>query len=123
MTNAKDLVTAFADTLERRDWPALAELLDANLIYEIPQTRERIRGRDRYVAFNAEYPGSWHIDPMVVLGDDHDGSLLFRWTVAGESSLGIAFFEIDGNKITKITDFWPEPYEPHAGREHLVERW
>ena len=123
MTNAKDLVAAFADTLERRDWPALAELLDPNLIYEIPQTRERIRGRDRYVAFNAEYPGDWHVDPLVVLGDDHDGSLLFRWTVAGESSLAIAFFEFDGDKIIKITDFWPEPYEPPAGREHLVERW
>jgi hypothetical protein len=21
------------------------------------------------------------------------------------------------------TDFWPEPYEPPPGREHLVERW
>jgi hypothetical protein len=22
-----------------------------------------------------------------------------------------------------VTDFWPEPYEPPPGREHLVERW
>ena len=21
-----------------------------------------------------------------------------------------------------VTDFWPEPYEPPAGRDHLVER-
>ena len=26
-------------------------------------------------------------------------------------------------EITRITDFWPEPYEPPSGREHLVERW
>jgi hypothetical protein len=26
-------------------------------------------------------------------------------------------------RIVKITDFWPEPYEPPPGREHLVERW
>jgi hypothetical protein len=25
--------------------------------------------------------------------------------------------------ITRITDFWPDPYEPPPGREHLVERW
>jgi len=25
--------------------------------------------------------------------------------------------------ITQVTDFWPEPYEPPPGREHLVERW
>ncbi|MGP3959181.1 hypothetical protein ACTWPT_24555 [Nonomuraea sp. 3N208] len=24
--------------------------------------------------------------------------------------------------ISRITDYWPEPYEPPPGREHLVER-
>lgn len=123
--DAKALVTAFADRLERRDWAGLAELLDPDVVYEIPQTRERIRGRARYVQFNAEYPGDWHVEPKVVLGDDRDGSLLFRWTVdgTGEDALAIAFFEVRAGHITKITDFWPEPYEPPPGREHLVERW
>jgi hypothetical protein len=70
-----------------------------------------------------EYPGDWQIEPTVILGNDRDGALLFRWSLDGASSLAMAFFEIDGGKITKITDFWPEPYEPPAGREHLVERW
>jgi hypothetical protein len=25
--------------------------------------------------------------------------------------------------IARVTDFWPEPYDPPSGREHLVERW
>ncbi len=112
MRDAKQLVTAFADRLERRDWAGLADLLDPEVIYEVPQTRERIRGRDRYVQFNAEYPGDWHIAPKVVLGDDHDGSLLFEWELDGEQALAIAYFEVDRGLITKITDFWPEPYEP-----------
>lgn len=125
MPDAKELVTAFADRLERRDWVGLAAILAPEVVYEIPQTRERIRGRDRYVRFNAEYPGGWHIQPEVILGDDRDGSLLFRWTVDGtdEDALAIAFFEVADGLITKITDFWPEPYEPPPGREHLVERW
>jgi hypothetical protein len=121
--DARALVTQFADRLERRDWVGLAELLDPAVVYEVPQTRERIRGRDRYVQFNAEYPGDWHISPRVVLGDDHDGSLLFEWELAGETALAIAYFEVGGGLITKITDFWPEPYEPPPGREHLTERW
>jgi hypothetical protein len=120
---AKELVSAFVLRLEARDWDGLAELLDPDVVYEIPQSRERIRGRERYLTFNTEYPGDWHLEPVVVLGDDHDGSLLFRWTLGGESSLAIAFFEVRRDKITKITDFWPEPYEPPPGREHLVERW
>jgi hypothetical protein len=124
VSDAKELVTAFADRLERRDWVGLAELLDPDVVYEVPQTRERIRGRDRYVQFNAEYPGDWHIVAKVVLGDDHDGSLLFEWHLGAEpTALAIAFFEVGGGVITKITDFWPEPYEPPSGREHLTERW
>ena len=121
--DGRALVAAFADRLERRDWAGLTELLHPEVVYEVPQTRERIRGRDRYVQFNAEYPGDWHIAPRVVLGDDHDGSLLFEWHLGGEPSLAVAFFEIGGGLITKITDFWPEPYEPPPGREHLTERW
>jgi hypothetical protein len=123
VTQNEGLVAAFADRLDRRDWVAFGELLDPDVVYEIPQTRERIRGRDRYTTFNAEYPGDWHIEPQVVLGDEHHGSLLFRWTLGADTSLAIAFFEFCEGKITKITDFWPEPYEPPPGREHLVERW
>jgi ketosteroid isomerase-like protein len=121
--SAKELVRAFAARMDAREWDAFGALLAADVVYEIPQTRERIRGRERYVRFNAEFPGDWHIEPQVVLGDDHDGALLFRWTMDGEESLAIAFFEVTGGLITKVTDFWPEPYEPPPGREHLVERW
>jgi len=123
VTDGKALVAQFVQRLERRDWAGLAELLDPDVVYEIPQSRERISNRDRYVTFNAEYPGDWHLEPQVVLGDDRNGSALFNWSVGDESSLAIAFFEFVDGRITKITDFWPEPYEPPPGREHLVERW
>lgn len=119
----KEIVAAFADRMERRDWTAFAELLAPDVVYEIPQSRERIRGREKYVTFNAEFPGDWHVEPQVIVADEQHGSLLFQWTLAGESSLAIAFFEFAGGAITKITDFWPEPYDPPPGREHLVERW
>lgn len=120
---SRDLVARFVTALEARDWDAFAAVLDDDVVYEIPQTRERIRGRERYVRFNAEYPGDWHLEPRVVLGDEHHGALLFHWTSGGEDSLAAAFFEFSDGRISKVTDFWPEPYEPPPGREHLVERW
>jgi hypothetical protein len=124
MTDTKALVAAFIDRLERRDWEGFAELLHPDVVYEMPQSRERIRGRDRYVTFNVEYPGDWHLEPQVILGDEAHGSMLFRWVVDdSEPSLAIAFFEAADGLITKIIDFWPEPFEPPPGREHLVERW
>lgn len=117
------LVFAFAEALEHRDWDAFTAVLSPDVVYELPQTRERIRGRERYVQFNTEYPGDWHVEPQLVIGDDHDGCLLFRWTLDDQSMLAVALFEIDGDRIVKVTDLWPEPYDPPAGREHLVERW
>ena len=117
------LVHAFAGTMERRDWGAFAELLSADVVYEIPQTRERIRGRDQYVRFNADDSGDWHLEPNLVLADGDKGCLLFRWTVDAESMLAVALFEVEGERIVKVTDFWPAPYEPPAGREQLVERF
>ena len=28
-----------------------------------------------------------------------------------------------GGLIARVADFWPEPYEPPPGRDHLVERF
>ena len=69
MGGNRELAERFIASLEARDWDAWAGLLHPAVVYEIPQSRERIRGRDR------------------------------------------------------VTDFWPEPYEPPPGREHLAERW
>jgi ketosteroid isomerase-like protein len=118
-----ELIRTFMTSMEARDWATLGSVLHADVVYELPQSRERIRGRDRYVRFNREFPGDWHLVPRVMLADDSDGSVLFDWRVGDEAAQGIVFFEFTGGLITKVTDFWPEPYEPPAGREHLTERW
>ncbi|MGI9051222.1 MAG: nuclear transport factor 2 family protein [Ilumatobacteraceae bacterium] len=123
-TDARSLAARFIDSLEQRHWGELARLLHPDVVYEVPQTRERIVGRDRYVQFNGEYPGDWHLAPRVVLGDEAHAAVWFDWRVGEESSAdGIVFFEVADGHITRITDFWPEPYEPPPGREHLTERY
>ena len=118
------LINRFIETLEARDWEEWASLLHPEVVYELPQTRERIRGRDRYLQFNQEYPGDWHLHLKVSIADNGDGVAWFLWEVDGsEPGDGMAFFTFSDGLITSVTDFWPEPYEPPSGREHLVERW
>ncbi len=117
-------VNRFIEALEARDWEAWAALLHPDVVYEIPQSRERIRGRDRYLQFNKEYPGDWHLRLKVSIADARNGVAWFGWEVEGsEPADGIAFFTFSEGLITSITDFWPESYDPPPGREHLVERW
>lgn len=118
------LVASYADRLGRRDWEGLRRVLHPEVVFELPQTRERIRGRDAYLGFTKGYPGEWNVVPQVVLGNHEHGALLFRWSHDDRSpTLAVTFFEAIEGQLTKVTTFWPEPYDPPAGREHLVERY
>jgi ketosteroid isomerase-like protein len=119
----RELVERFIASLEARDWDNWAALLHPAVVYEIPQSRERIRGRDRYLRFNQEYPGDWHLRPKVVIADEQHGVAWFEWHLDDRIDDGMAFFTFADGLITQVTDFWPEPYEPPPGREHLTERW
>src|SRR5216684_7710783 len=123
MGGNREVAERFIATLEARDWDAWAGLLHPAVVYEMPQSRERIRGRDRYLRFNQEYPGDWHLRPKVMIADERHGVVWFEWRLDDRIDDGMAFFEFTDGLITRVTDFWPEPYEPPPGREHLVERW
>jgi ketosteroid isomerase-like protein len=119
-----NVIERYWAVIEARDWPGLAGLLTADVVYELPQTRERIRGRDRYVQFNVEYPGDWHVAIERVVAQGTEAVSWTTFAVAGADEPGLCFFRLDGSgRIAHITDFWPQPYEPPPGREHLVERW
>jgi hypothetical protein len=124
MPDNKGLVVTFIESLDARDWATWSDLLHEEVVYELPQTRERIIGRDRYLQLNQEYPGEWHLRLKVALADEVHGVAWFDWELPDEETAdGMAFFGFDDGLIASVTDFWPEPYEPPPGREHLVERW
>ncbi len=124
MTEARAIIENYWAAAERRDWAAFGALLASEVVYEMPQTRERVRGREPYVRFNAEFPGDWHVDVERVVGDGRHAASWTRFRVDGSEQPGLCFFDLgaDGT-IERITDFWPEPYEPPPGRVHLVERY
>ena len=123
MGGNRELAERFMASLEARDWDAWAALLHPDVVYEIPQSRERIRGRDRYLRFNQDYPGDWHLRPKVTIADERHAVVWFEWLLDGRTDDAMACFEFADGLITRVTDFWPEPYEAPPGREHLTERW
>ncbi|MFC7549650.1 nuclear transport factor 2 family protein [Plantactinospora sp. GCM10030261] len=115
---------AYVDLLERRDWTGLAALLTDDVVYEMPQTRERIRGKDGFLRFNAEYPGDWHLQVRRVIADRRFAALWLDVQVGiGQQDACVWLQMSEHGLISKIVDYWPEPYDPPPGREHLVERW
>ena len=125
--STRDLAERFVASLEARDWDGWTATMQPDVVYEVPQTRERIRGRDRYLQFNREFPGDWHLSPAVTVADDDHAVVVFRWRVGDaeeqEEQEAIVVFGFRDGLIATVTDFWPDPYEPPPGREHLTERW
>ncbi|MEU2895022.1 nuclear transport factor 2 family protein [Streptomyces sp. NPDC088106] len=124
MTELRENVERYWRAAEARDWTAFAGTLAEDVVYVLPQTGERISGRERYVRFNREYPGDWHARiERVVAGPPDQVVTWVRCTVGEEEMDALSFFTGDASgRISTVTDFWPEPYEPPTGREHLVER-
>lgn len=121
---SRRIAVAYVDALEARDWGRLTALLAEDMVYEMPQTRERIRGRAAFVRFNVEYPGDWHLRVDRVVADGHHAALRLDVRLGDEKQDACVWIEVGGHGlVTRITDYWPEAYEPPAGREHLVERW
>jgi ketosteroid isomerase-like protein len=124
MRTAQETVTVFWAAAEARDWVAFGALLAPDVVYEVPQTRERVRGREAYVRFNAEFPGDWHVELVRAVGAGRHAVTWIRSRDGDTEETGISFFEFDeAGLIVRVDDFWPAPYEPPPGREHLVERF
>jgi hypothetical protein len=124
MTDLRKTVETFWAAAEARDWDTFASTLADDVVYTLPQTRERISGRVRYVRFNREYPGDWHLRVERTIAEPDQVVTWAHVTVGLEEMYAISFFTADEDGlISTVTDFWPEPYEPPAGRDHLSERY
>jgi hypothetical protein len=117
-------IRRFWETTEARDWEGLAEVLASEMVYEMEQTRERIRGREAFLRFFDAYPGDWHLTVRRVIADDDGGVSVLDFTVGDETMVGLTLFTFDAaGLVSRVEDVWPEPYEPPADRAGLTERF
>ncbi len=116
-----ELVRRYAAALGARDWEAFGALLADDVVYRLPQTGEVVRGREAFVRFNREFPGAWELTVLDAFGDERGGVLNGDYGV-GAPEYGVTVLRFAGGRVTEVVDYWPEPYEPPAGREHLTER-
>jgi SnoaL-like domain len=124
-TDAPQAVAAYWAAAQARDWAAFGALVAADIVYEAPQTRERVRGREAYVRFNSEgFDREWDLAVERIVGGGRSAASWIQFTEPDGTYPGVCFFELDeAGLITSITDFWPEPAQVTASRAHLAERY
>lgn len=122
-TSNRDAVTRFWTTANAADWESFAALLSPDLVYEVPQTRERISGRDGLVEFFRTWPGTWRADIVQTIADTHSAVTVINFVTPTEQMTGITFFELRDGTITGLTDYWPADYEPPERASPVVQRY
>lgn len=117
------VVREFWRLMATNDFASVEAVLAPEFIMEWPQSGERIRGGANFARMNAEYPttGRWtfRINRLVAAGD----TVVTQVSVTDgvQSAEPISFFTVADEKITRLVEYWPEPFAPAANRRHLTE--
>ena len=122
--SAIEIVQEFYRRMNNNDFQAAAELLSEDYILEWPQSSERIRGRDNFVAVNVEYPayGPWCFTINRIVASATEVVSDVSITDGTQTARAITFHTLQDGLIIKQVEFWPENYPAPENRKHLVER-
>ena len=123
-STAVEIVQQFWALMQTNDFAAVAAVLAPDFVLEWPQTRERIRGAERFARMNADYPahGRWEFTIHRIVGDAHEAVSDVAITDGLQQARAISFFETADGRVRRLVEYWPEPYDAPANRAHLVER-
>ncbi len=115
------LIRRHLETLEARDWEAFAATLHPDVVYDASQTGQRVTGAAAYLRFNQGFPGDWHLAIRRLVADATGGAVWTDARVGDQPMTGIHFLSVTDGLVSRVDDFWPEPYDAPPGREHLVD--
>ncbi|HSM50926.1 MAG TPA: nuclear transport factor 2 family protein [Thermoanaerobaculia bacterium] len=121
---AVGVARGFWRLMATNDFHAVGAVLAPEFVLEWPQSRERIRGAERFARMNAEYPahGPWSFTIHRLVGGESEAVSDVTVTDGVQTARAISFFEVRAGRITRLVEYWPEPYDAPAHRAHLVER-
>jgi ketosteroid isomerase-like protein len=120
---AAEVAREFWRLMATNDFRSVAAVLAQEFVLDWPQSKERIRGAERFARMNQEYPahGPWRFTVHRLVGGEAEAVTDVTVTDGVQTARAITFFTVAHGKITKIVEFWPQPYAAHADRAHLVE--
>jgi hypothetical protein len=121
----REVVGAFWDRIQARDWTGLGRLLSDDFVVDWPDTRLRIRGRETYVEFNRTYPEGWTIE---VVGIVADGSTVVSEVRVPHTEQGVYYvlsiLHVDGDHLVGGREYWLQEHEEDvaAARARFFEQ-
>lgn len=122
MTDAAALTQEFWWRMGTNEWSLAARLFSPTIQILWPQSGEIIGSAEDFVAINTHYPaqGKWMFKVRRVLGN---GGHAISETIVSDGAteaLAVSIFECADDQITRITEYWPEPFAAPEWRRQWV---
>jgi ketosteroid isomerase-like protein len=111
----------FFERLEHLSAEAEYELRHPDYVMEMPQSGERIRGRDNMRAFQEAYPDPPTIRPRRVAGSGDVWVVEASNDYSGRVYHMVMIVEFRDGRIWRDTRYYADPFEPPAWRAQWVE--
>jgi len=120
---ATEVVAEYWRLMATNDFHSVAAVLAPEFVLEWPQSKERIRGADRFARMNQEYPahGRWQFTVNRLVGGESEAVSDVTVTDGVQIARVVSFFTVEDGKVTRLVEFWPEPFAAPSNRAHLVE--
>ena len=121
--NTEAVVREFWRLMATNQFHSVKQVLAPDFVLEWPQSRERIRGGENFARMNAEYPshGTWKFTINHLVAAQDSAVSQVSVTDGTQSGEAISFFTVEHGFITRLVEYWPEPYPRATNRAHLVE--
>ncbi len=123
MNTAENIVREFWLLMATNDFASVKQVLAEKFVLEWPQTNELIRGPENFARMNSEYPaqGSWNFNIKQLVASSTDVVTHVAVTDGTQAVEAISFFQVAGDKVIRLVEYWPESYAPPTNRSHLTE--
>lgn len=121
---AKQIVERFWIAMQMNDFEAAGKFLHDDYILEWPQSGERMRGRENFVAVNENYPahGRWEFTVHRLLAEGSEVVSDVEVTDGVVRGRAITFSTVQDGRILFQVEFWPDPHDPPDWRKEWVEK-
>jgi len=119
----RQFIEQFWQAMNTNDWSAASALLHEECVLEYPQSGERFRGREAFIALNGKYPvvGPWRFDVQRIIAEEREAVSAVTVTAPTITALVVSFFEVRDSTIWHITEYWPEAFDAPTWRAQWAE--
>ncbi|TSD84830.1 nuclear transport factor 2 family protein [Mycobacterium sp. KBS0706] len=117
------VVTALWRAFDARDWARALGLLSDDFVADWPQTCERVRGADAFIALNANFPGRWrcHLRELIEAGERAVSWVLL--TDGNDIVHTVSLYRLRDGQITEAVEVFADSGEPPYDRSRWTERY